>query len=345
MTSASDMAAVSGAAGGSAAGAEKAAWYREVLDLEPGSKVFLPFARLLMELGRADEAVSVLRDGLERHPEFMEARLFLIDVLHKHGDMALCGAEVARLAGLFRSHPGFWDAWSDVSAAAGGKPDLTVSLSFLAALFRDEGLTLLDVLSAGLKSLRVTSVGRNEGTAPDVPHAPAPPPFEELPLAAPAGDFPARDRGEAASALPESPLAPVPPLVFGGDIARSDMPSDGPARDDEPPVSVPSPGPADGREKCSLRTRSMAEILAEQGDVRGAVDIYEELLVSCRLEDRAALLSRLEDLRARQGADGGAAPVVRASASAPARSVPPARNGVLDLLEKLAVRLETKARQ
>ena len=89
----------------------------------------------------------------------------------------------------------------------------------------------------------------------------------------------------------------------------------------------------------------MAEVLAEQGDVRGAVVIYEELLAACRPEDRAALVSRLEDLRARLSAEGGAAPVVRASASAPARNVAPARNGMLDLLEKLAVRLETKARQ
>ena len=90
MTSASDMATCSGVAGGLAAGQEKAAWYREVLDLEPGSKVFLPYARLLLELDRADEAVSVLRDGLGRHPEFMEARLLLIDVLHKRGEHAAC---------------------------------------------------------------------------------------------------------------------------------------------------------------------------------------------------------------------------------------------------------------
>ena len=55
MTSASDMATCSGVAGGLAAGQEKAAWYREVLDLEPGSKVFLPYARLLLELDREHE--------------------------------------------------------------------------------------------------------------------------------------------------------------------------------------------------------------------------------------------------------------------------------------------------
>ena len=114
MTSASDMATCSGVAGGLAAGQEKAAWYREVLDLEPGSKVFLPYARLLLELDRADEAVSVLRDGLGRHPEFMEARLLLIDVLHKRGEHAACGGEVARLAGLFP-----WAFWAPCSVTKG----------------------------------------------------------------------------------------------------------------------------------------------------------------------------------------------------------------------------------
>ncbi len=345
MTSASDAAACSGVAGGLAAGEEKAAWYREVLDLEPGSKVFLPFARLLLELGRTDEAVSVLRDGLERHPEFMEARMLLIDVLHRRGDSAACGGEVARLAGLFRSHPDFWEAWGDVSASAGGSSELTVSLGFLGALFRNEGLTLADVLAAGLRALRENPGGRDAAAPSDA--SPAAPWAGKTATPAPRSDAPpllsgvedgSADRQHDASpdisldvALPETAPRAVSSSPFAALTTRCPAPSESPFI------------PGDGQEKCSLRTRSMAEVLAEQGDVRGAVDIYEELLASCRPEDRAALVSRLEDLRARLGAEGGASPVPRASA--PARTVPPARNGVLDLLEKLAVRLETKARQ
>lgn len=329
MTGASDMAAFPGAAAAATAGEEKAAWYREVLDLEPGSKVFLPFARLLMELDRVDEAVSVLRDGLERHPEFMEARLLLIDILHRRGDAALCGAEVARLGRLFRSHPDFWEAWGEVSASAGGKPDLAVSLGVLGALFRNEGLTLADVLAAGLMALRERPADRKAETVPAAPPTASAlsPRFDDIPLISAAED-----------AAPDSAgLAPITLAPAVPDRAAPD--TDVRPQDSSPFI------PGDGEEKCSLRTRSMAEVLAEQGDARGAVDIYEELLASCRPEDRAALVSRLEDLRARLGEEGGAAPVTRASASAPARNVAPARNGVLDLLEKLAVRLETKARQ
>ena len=303
--------------GGVAAKSEKADWYREVLALEPGSKIFLPFARLLAELGRVEEAVAALRNGLALHPEFIEARLLLIDMLHKSGDSAACGSEVARLAGLFQEYPGFWDAWSDVSAKTGQGQDLSVFLGVLGVLFRDAGVTLSDLLAAGLKQLR-DAPRRDASPAPQAQDSPpqadrAPPPFvfNETDFSAP----PAPPRPEAAE---ESRAVPA-----GGD-------------------SEPA-----GKIKYSLRTRSMAEVLAEQGDLYGAIDIYEELLAAGGPEDRPALLERLESLKTRLGVEGGtpAGRIPHASASSrplPVQGKP--QSGVLDLLEKLALRLETKAR-
>lgn len=332
MTSVGDMTGCSDLAVRSSINEEKAAWYREVLELEPGSKIFVPFARLLLELDRAEEAVSVLRDGLDRHPEFMEARLLLIDVLHRRGD-ASCGAEVARLAGLFRSHPDFWEAWG----AESGSPELATSLGLLAALFRNEGLTLVEVVSAGLDALRGTEPTQGERTASSA-----------RPASARAGSASGVSgaAGPASADLSADPGDLPAPLTHGG---LPDTLADTPAGTlPDNPGAGAAPGesaPAARQDKCSLRTRSMAEVLAEQGDVRGAVDIYEELLTTCRPEDRASLEARLDSLRERLGTEGGGAPLPRASASAPARSVPSARSGMLDLLERLAVRLETKARQ
>lgn len=64
---------------------EKIDWYKEVLELEPNSKVFYPLSRLLAEAGRTDEAVDTLEQGLARHEEFLEARLFLVELLHQLG--------------------------------------------------------------------------------------------------------------------------------------------------------------------------------------------------------------------------------------------------------------------
>lgn len=92
----------------------KLEWYKEVVSLEPNSKLFLPLARLLAELGTEDnnadlmnEAFEVLRRGLDIQPDFMEARLFLIELLNICGCKAQCGAEVARLASLFFELSGF----------------------------------------------------------------------------------------------------------------------------------------------------------------------------------------------------------------------------------------------
>lgn len=312
--------------------AEKIGWYREVLDLEPGSKVFLPFARLLEETGRDEEAVTVLRQGLEKHPEFIEARLYLIDILHRSGQSSLCGAEVARLAGLFREYPGFWEAWGALEETADRKPDLSVSLNVLGAMFRNCDITFVDVLSAGIRVLQEGGAKRegdsralSERAAESAPGA-APHAGGTVPL--PAAD----DRGGDSSSVDDS----APPFVF---------------REASGPVAGETPETSPGGEKCSLRTRSMAEVLAEQGDLRGAAEIYEELLSLCRPVDRPALTVRLEELRARLGeqdgvmAPGGTGMAVPTASSQPRKISAKPRNGVLDLLEKLAVRLENKARQ
>ena len=47
---------------------EKALWYQEVLSLDPNSRIFLPYARLLSKLGRRAEAMDVLKTD----PDYVE---------------------------------------------------------------------------------------------------------------------------------------------------------------------------------------------------------------------------------------------------------------------------------
>ena len=317
---------------------EKIQWYREILELEPGSKAFLPFARLLGEVGRTDEASSVLIEGLERHPEFTEARLFLIDILHKTGNEQLCRGEVARLAGMFCKYPDFWDAWSDFSLAQGDNRDLAISLSFLGALFKDNGLTLLDVLATGLGKahsgeLRPSAQMQGGGTeftgvssALFAPVKIGDEIGDEIGMAIPGGNsLPGNFSSDSANTLLAASLSAPFPSAGQSVQSTADERSD--------------------PKKCSLRTRSMAAVLAEQGDLRGAIEIYEELLNKEDLPNRDEIEAEVENLRARLG-DEGNQPIQLASASSTPKNIAlPQRNGMLDLLEKLAVRLETKARQ
>lgn len=139
-------------------------WYKEVLSLEPNSKLFLPLARLLAELGTEDknadmmnEAFAVLRKGLDIQPEYMEARLFLIELLNNCGCKAQCGAEVARLASLFLSYPDFWDAWREYAIMEHESSDFTAALGFMSAIMRNKSLSIVQVLEAGLNSLKANS--------------------------------------------------------------------------------------------------------------------------------------------------------------------------------------------
>ena len=114
---------------------DKIEWYREVLELEPSSKLFFPLARLLVEDGQPEAALETLRRGLERHPEFLEARLFYIEQLYHHGQPEACVAEVTELGQLFASYPGFWQAWA-ASMLGSGCGDVATALRFLAASSR-----------------------------------------------------------------------------------------------------------------------------------------------------------------------------------------------------------------
>lgn len=142
----------------------KLEWYREVLSLEPNSKLFLAHARLLAELGSEEnsadlinEAFAVLRRGLDIHPDYMEARLFLIELLNMCGCRAQCGAEVARLASLFLSYPDFWDAWREYAITENESSDFTAALGFMSAIMRNKSLSIVQVLEAGLNALKTSS--------------------------------------------------------------------------------------------------------------------------------------------------------------------------------------------
>lgn len=142
----------------------KIEWYREIHQIEPNSKLFLPFARHLAEVGVAEnnpqllnEAFDVLRQGLAFHPDFMEARLFLIELLNACDCKSQCGAEVARLASLFLSYPDFWDAWREHAISENESGDFAVALGFMSAILKDKSVSILQVLEAGLDSLRISA--------------------------------------------------------------------------------------------------------------------------------------------------------------------------------------------
>ncbi|WP_165065751.1 hypothetical protein [Desulfovibrio sp. ZJ200] len=383
---------------------EKIEWYKEVLELEPNSKVFFPLARMLAEEQRYDEAVEVLERGLERHSEFLEARLFFIELLFKTGRRPACTAQVNKLSTMFAAYAGFWQAWAACLSASGESPDAAAVLRVLAANFLRGPVSLHELLDRGVASLLEENAGQESGrpvpqpvnAAGEAQIAPVQPqPAEDAPQSGSTEAesvksegffaFPESEENEmllplegapgASAALPDTDVAvfaDAPEPEYGGETAFDPAAA---MADDEPLPEETSAavrqeaeanpaaqnfavkkqaeaGPGtesavfprdeseDAEERFSLRTRSMAEVLAEQGDIRGALDIYYELAAAAvSLQETADLQQRIATLSARLGtaqeADEAPPPAQPESASG--------KDKLISMLEALAERVEARA--
>lgn len=67
---------------------------RRRLDKEPGSRLFAQLAEELRKAGELDEAISVARDGLAKHPAYASARMTLGRALFDLGDLQAARTEL-----------------------------------------------------------------------------------------------------------------------------------------------------------------------------------------------------------------------------------------------------------
>lgn len=279
---------------------EKIELYREVLSWEPNSKVFFPLARLLDASGEPEQAILALRQGLERNPDFLEARLFLVELLERSGQGTEAHQAVSPLAEVLQRYPGFWQAWA--MSLPPEQADFSVALGLAGAHLAGTPLNWSRIIEEGFRAVFSAAPG------PSSPRPAAPPAPEPLPAKA-----------------PETGLSPER------------------VRDLHIPVPEPLAAPVGKPEAGSIRTRTMADLLASQGDYPGAMGIYQELHDKADPADRPELALRLEDLRSRLEAEGGV-PAPRPVADH-GREEPgfPSKNKLIKTLERLAARLEARA--
>lgn len=308
---------------------QKINWYQEVLEIEPSSRIFFPLAKMLVQDGQTDRAITTLRQGAARHPDHIEARLMLIDLLFAHGPREALWGEVDKVGTLFAEYPNFWQAWGQRLRESESSKDTGLALIFLAAAMRHERISWADIIEHGLRGLftekplgssartgaaPVTGATSVNGTATDTiqPPVASAQVNSPLPVAAPVGP------------------APMPAAV------RQDI-------EPEENAEAQTAGDEDEQEEhFSLRTRSMADVLAEQGDINSALDIYKELLTQAPSDqEKTALLARIDELTLSQTASSaeGAASVAEKAAE------PDSKSRLTDMLEALAQRLESRSLQ
>jgi tetratricopeptide (TPR) repeat protein len=329
---------------------QKIEWYKEVLALEPGSKVFFPLARLQAENGMPDEALSTLRHGISRNPEHIEARLLLIDILFSSGQLDTLWPELDQVALMLGGYPGFWSAWNARLARNPSSKDASLALNFFSAALRGEAVSWSDVIEQGLRvlfSADAAPVKFSSKVAPaeldelktflkDSSSVAAGKPAPAVVRTA-VGEAGVRNPGQAGAADGRAVAGHTP------DFSELRAPAAHIEDDDSATVDHSDENEPED-EIFSLKTRSMAEVLAEQGDYAGALDIYEDLLRSCTsAEEKKVLEEAIAGIRSKAGSAGQ----VQASAKdyGDDEDREPAvqgKNRLLSVLDALAGRLEAR---
>lgn len=264
---------------------------------DPDGRVFAQLGNALRRNGELDEAVAVLRDGLEAHPHFTPGHLTLGWVAQERGDLDEALARFQRTLELDPENP--------FGLLGAGR--------ILELRGDDEGGSLVGQARALHPSV--------EEAAPALPAPMAA--LHELPFRSLAQLAPEAPRREELDDLPFvslSDLAPDEPTgVEGSDpleelpfVALSELRPDA-AEAEEEDVAAPEPPLAIAEEEddddATPVTRTMAELLVRQGLVERAVQVYEQL--QSRSPDDPELERRLEELRGMAGEPGTGAEDVR----------------------------------
>ncbi|WP_319759618.1 tetratricopeptide repeat protein [Maridesulfovibrio sp.] len=244
----------------------KIEWYQEVLALEPSSKVFFPLARLYVEMGSLEKAVTTLRMGLDRHPDYLEARLLLVETLAKLDRESEAKAAVAPLTRLFSSYPSFWKMWG--ASISEGNSDVAGAMAFLFSALHGSPMSWSDVMAEGIKQLTGIASGKetDESFSADAAESEVP-----------AGNY-ARPAPENSDLLVD-------------EISQAAARVDADGESDEELTSQVA--------MDSLKTKTMAEVLASQGDLEGALEIYRELLCKASDDEKDELMSFMADISSR----------------------------------------------
>ena len=274
---------------------EKIEWYQEVLKLDPDSKVFFPLAKLLRDSQQPDKAIEVLRAGLQHSSVFFEARLLLIQILFEQSRAGECSDELSTVTGLLERYPAFWEVWAE--SVSEKNRDLALAIRLMASTIRHPEHSLSLILESGLGILQ--DVRRSFSSSQSIEASDSEPcgvsHEETLCTATPSAQalssctVPVEESSIADAELLESMLEESAPVREHPSCVTPFLPNKAKSVHWVDPDEDSDLMADENPEEPTLRTRSMADVLAEQGDIVGGQNQLMSLLESLadRLEARA----------------------------------------------------------
>ncbi len=231
---------------------EQEKFYLDVLELEPGSRLFYPLAEIYVRQGRLQEAQEVLRNGLKQHPGHFEARLLLASACHQLGDAQASQDMVREIFSGLEIHPFFWETLSR-GYEDSGREAMALALGIISAESAGNRVSLADILQRGLKNFL------NSGKGGEVPQGR--PESEKAGETENEQSYPETAREESKNITEEQEEMPV----AGSDGSFEDIRDE----DAEEVEDLDFEEPA--------RTRSMADLLYRQGEYEQSLRIYRYL--------------------------------------------------------------------
>lgn len=261
---------------------DKIAWFEELLTLEPNSKLFFPLAQAYARKDRLQDAAKVLRQGLSFHPEHLEARLLLIQCLARLDQDKAAQEQTQHLADTLSGYPEFWNSWAERSKETVSQ-DVALMLRLLAKHLKGEAVHWSEILEQGMKAvIMADGSGRSSSRDKDSTGTTGS-------LNAPKTLEPPVSTAQGTAS--EQPLA----SVFDAESASH--------------PSAEAVRQMSATERNYYETRTYADLLAEQGEDKEALELYDKLLRLSRdgrqreeLEERIVSLKE-RGLRSQPGAD------------------------------------------
>ncbi len=116
---------------------ERIKFFEEIIEQDPASKLFFPLAKLYHEKKDIERSISILKQGLSCHPDHIEARLFLIELLSEKSMEKEADLHTQKIKDILLSYPHFWGRWAKLLAKT-GQNDLAGFISLIGFCLQSE---------------------------------------------------------------------------------------------------------------------------------------------------------------------------------------------------------------
>jgi tetratricopeptide (TPR) repeat protein len=123
--------------------------FDELLEHDSGSKIFFPLARLYRKQGHTQRAIEIVQKGIEHHPDYLEAQLYLIELLSEVGDTSAAENKAFSVFSKLLSYEKFWVSLR-AHYAKSQRSDLALASFLVERSARGEDVDLLKLLTYGI---------------------------------------------------------------------------------------------------------------------------------------------------------------------------------------------------